>query len=46
MVLYLSINNKSKKKKSENMKKFGLTLLTAFVGGAMALGAYNVFEVK
>jgi serine protease Do len=46
MVLYLSINNKSKKKKSENMKKFGLTLLTAFVGGAMALGAYKVFEVK
>lgn len=28
------------------MKKFGLTLLTAFVGGAMALGAYKVFETK
>lgn len=26
------------------MKKFGLTLLTAFVGGAMALGAYKVIE--
>lgn len=28
------------------MKKFGLTLLTAFIGGAMALGAYKVFEAK
>jgi len=28
------------------MKKFGLTLLTAFVGGAMALGAYKVLENK
>jgi serine protease Do len=28
------------------MKKFGLTLLTAFIGGAMALGAYKVFETK
>src|SRR6187402_1269393 len=28
------------------MKKFGLTLLTAFVGGAMALGTYKVFENK
>lgn len=28
------------------MKKFGLTLLTAFVGGAMALGAYKVIENK
>lgn len=26
------------------MKKFGLTLLTAFVGGAMALGTYRVLE--
>ena len=26
------------------MKKFGLTLLTAFVGGAMALGTYKVIE--
>jgi serine protease Do len=26
------------------MKKFGLTLLTAFVGGAMALGAYKLVE--
>ncbi|WP_158825637.1 Do family serine endopeptidase [Mucilaginibacter lacusdianchii] len=26
------------------MKKIGLTLLTAFVGGAMALGTYKVFE--
>jgi Do/DeqQ family serine protease len=26
------------------MKKFGLTLLTAFVGGAMALGSYKVIE--
>lgn len=26
------------------MKKFGLTLLTAFVGGAMALGTYKVLE--
>lgn len=29
-----------------NMKKFGLTLLTAFVGGAMALGTYRVLENK
>ena len=28
------------------MKKFGLTLLTAFLGGAMALGAYKVIENK
>lgn len=28
------------------MKKFGLTLLTAFIGGAMALGAYKVVENK
>jgi len=28
------------------MKKFGLTLLTAFVGGAMALGTYKVLENK
>jgi len=28
------------------MKKFGLTLLTAFLGGAMALGTYKVFEKK
>jgi len=28
------------------MKKFGLTLLTAFIGGAMALGAYKVFETR
>ncbi|MBD1385756.1 Do family serine endopeptidase [Mucilaginibacter rigui] len=28
------------------MKKFGLTLLTAFVGGAMALGVYKLAENK
>lgn len=28
------------------MKKFGLTLMAAFVGGAMALGAYKVIENK
>ncbi len=28
------------------MRKVGLTLLTAFVGGAMALGTYKVFEQK
>ncbi|WP_461449323.1 Do family serine endopeptidase [Mucilaginibacter sp.] len=28
------------------MKKFGLTLLTAFIGGAMALGSYKVIENK
>ncbi len=28
------------------MKKFGLTLLTAFVGGAMALGGYKIIESK
>lgn len=27
-----------------NMKKIGVTLLTAFVGGAIALGAYKIFE--
>jgi len=34
------------KKEMNNMKKFGLTLLTAFVGGAMALGTYRVLENK
>ena len=28
------------------MKRFGLTMLTAFVGGAMALGTYKVMENK
>ncbi len=28
------------------MKKIGLTLLTAFLGGAMAIGGYKVFEKK
>lgn len=28
------------------MRKIGLTLLTAFVGGAMAIGTYKVFEKK
>ena len=28
------------------MKKIGLTLLTAFIGGAMALGAYKLVENK
>lgn len=28
------------------MKKFGLTMLTAFLGGAMAIGGYKVFEKK
>ncbi len=28
------------------MKKFGLTLLTAFIGGALALGAYKLTESK
>src|ERR1700733_6146017 len=28
------------------MKKFGLTLLTAFIGGAMALGSYKLLEDK
>ncbi|MFI5160305.1 MAG: trypsin-like peptidase domain-containing protein [Sphingobacteriales bacterium] len=28
------------------MKKFGLTVLTAFLGGALALGAYKVIETK
>jgi serine protease Do len=30
----------------DNMKKFGLTLLTAFVGGALALGSYKLLENK
>jgi serine protease Do len=30
----------------KNMKKIGLTLLTAFVGGAMALGVYKLAENK
>jgi serine protease Do len=29
-----------------NMKKIGITLLTAFVGGAVAIGAYKLFEDK
>jgi serine protease Do len=28
------------------MKKFGLTVLTAFLGGALALGTYKVIETK
>jgi serine protease Do len=28
------------------MKKFGLTLLTAFVGGAIAIGGYKIIETK
>jgi serine protease Do len=28
------------------MKRIGLTLLTAFVGGAMALGTYKLVEKK
>ena len=28
------------------MKKFGLTVLTAFLGGALALGAYKIIENK
>jgi serine protease Do len=31
---------------NKNMKKLGLTLLTAFAGGAMALGVYKVIENK
>lgn len=30
----------------KNMKTLGLTLLTAFVGGAVAIGAYKLFEDK
>ncbi|MFD1629595.1 Do family serine endopeptidase [Pseudopedobacter beijingensis] len=30
----------------KNMKSIGLTLLTAFVGGAVAIGAYKLFEDK
>src|SRR4051794_45389 len=28
------------------MKKFGLTVLTAFLGGALALGTYKIIESK
>src|SRR3569833_2961059 len=31
---------------NNNMKKFGLTVLTAFLGGALALSAYKVIENK
>ena len=30
----------------DNMKKIGLTLLTAFVGGAVAIGSYKLIEDK
>lgn len=30
----------------KNMKTIGLTLLTAFIGGAVAIGAYKLFEDK
>ena len=47
MVLNLSVKNKKHNKEREyKMKKFGLTLLTAFIGGAMALGAYKIVENK
>ncbi|TAE40560.1 MAG: Do family serine endopeptidase [Sphingobacteriales bacterium] len=29
-----------------NLKKAGITLLTAFIGGAVAIGAYKIFEVN
>ncbi len=32
--------------KNMNIKTLGLTLLTAFVGGAVAIGAYKLFEDK
>jgi len=47
--MVLNLSNKSKgvkEKKIYYMKKIGLTLLTAFVGGAMALGTYKVIENK
>src|SRR3569833_2799061 len=31
---------------NNNMKKFGLTVLTAFLGGALALGTYKLVENK
>jgi len=34
------------KKENNKMKKLGLTLLTAFVGGAIALGGYKIVENK
>jgi serine protease Do len=34
------------RKSERNMKKYGLTLLTAFIGGAMALGTYKLLENK
>jgi serine protease Do len=43
MVLNL---NKANKERDNNMKRFGLTLLTAVVGGVMALGAYKLLEKK
>ena len=46
MVLNLNSKNKHNKERDNKMKKFGLTLLTAFVGGAMALGAYKLVENK
>jgi serine protease Do len=35
-----------KKNRLEKMKKFGLTILTAFLGGALALGSYKLMENK
>src|SRR6201992_4550600 len=47
MVLNLIPRKISLERKRENkMKKIGLTLLTAFIGGAMALGAYKLVENK
>jgi Do/DeqQ family serine protease len=49
MVLNLKSKSYAKLKninRIKDMKKIGLTLLTAFVGGAMALGTYKVFENK
>lgn len=46
MVLFLKANIYKIKLKSMkgNMRKIGITLLTAFVGGAVAIGAYKLLE--
>ncbi len=47
MVLFLELDYRQKlESMTNNMKKIGMSLLTAFVGGAIAVGAYKLLEDK
>jgi Do/DeqQ family serine protease len=44
LVLFLKIDLNKLNNMKDNMRKLGITLLTAFVGGAVAIGAYKLLE--